>query len=525
MGTEIREMVTWAKGRKLVAAIFVTLTLVVGILIGTVVSSKVGATKAAVASDAAPLAMPNPVQLSTTFAAIAKQLEPAMVNISTISAVEKPSKRRRLSPPNRDQNREQFEFPFENFFGTPDANPQPERSLGSGVIVDKRGYILTNNHVVEQATRIQVRLDDDPTIYNAKVIGTDQLTDLAVIQIEAGRDLPVARLGNSDSVQVGDWVLAFGSPFGLQATVTAGIVSAKDRGSIPGSQQFQRFIQTDAAINPGNSGGPLVSMAGEVIGINTAIFTLNRGYDGVGFALPSSVAIKVYNQLIKSGKVVRGSIGVSFQEARSQNQIALQALGAKHGMVLESVESGSPADRAGLQAGDVITHVNGNVVKNGDDLVTPIADTQVGGKVQVTYLRDRKPSNVSITVEDRSQIFKSENQEKEQQPEEEPAAAQLGLRVEALTPELARRLNMESQRGVVVSEVEPGSFGEDINFFRGDVITEVNREAVTNPTEFRAAVSKLRKGQNVVFKVQRRDSVRGSQPRTLTLFLAGVVQE
>jgi len=527
MGTDIREVMTWAKGRKVAASIFIALTLVVGILIGSVVSGRAGAAKATLAADATPLAVPSPVQLSTTFAAIAKQVEPAMVNISTVSIPEPRARTRRRVPNNnpngRDQN--QFEFPFDRFFGSPDDSPQAERSLGSGVIVDKRGYILTNNHVVDQATKIVVRLDDDRRSYNAKVIGTDLETDLAVIKIEAERDLPVARLGNSESVQVGDWVLAFGSPFGLQATVTAGIVSAKDRNNIPGSQQFQRFIQTDAAINPGNSGGPLVSMAGEVIGINTAILTVNRGYDGVGFALPSDTAINVYNQIIKNGHVTRGSIGVSFQEARSQNEVALESLGVKHGMVLESVEAGSPAARAGLQAGDVITHVNGKPVKDGNDLVVPIAETAIGEKVRVTFVRDRKPQEVTVTVGDRSRLFPTAVAEQEDKQEEEPAA-QLGLRVEPITPELGRRLSLDGQRGVVVSDVESGSFAEDIGFSRGDVITEVNRQPVNDVSEFRAALGKLSKGQKVAFKVQRRDGgSRNGQPRSLTLFLGGVVQD
>lgn len=519
MGTEIREAVAWAKSRKLAASLFIVFTLMLGIMIGSVVSGRTGASKAAVAvSDAKPLAIPSPVQLSTTFAAIAKQVEPAMVNISTISISERRPQRRQTPPPQgRNRNREQF--PFGEFFGAPDEGVQASRSLGSGVIVDKRGYILTNNHVVEQATKIQVRLDDDRETYNAKVVGTDPDTDLAVIKIETTKDLPVARLGNSDAVQTGDWVLAFGSPFGLQATVTAGIVSAKDRVNIPGSEQFQRFIQTDAAINPGNSGGPLVSMAGEVVGINTAIFTTSRGYDGVGFALPSNIAINVYNQLIKSGRVVRGSIGVSFGEGRSRNPVALQSLGVPHGMMLEAITEGSPAERAGLRAGDVVTHINGKPVKDGQDLVGPIAETAIGEKVRVTYVRDRKSEDVSVIVEDRTKVFPRDGRE-EEQPEQEPVAAQMGLRVEPLTPELADRFKMGNARGVVVTEVEPGSFAEDMGFVRRDVITEVNRESVTSPVEFRGAASKLKKGQNVAFRV-----LRPATPKNLVLVLGGTVQE
>lgn len=525
MGNEMRDVMGWAKSRKIVALVAISLTLAVGIMIGSVISGRAGADKGTPAGDATPLVVPSPVQLSSTFASIAKQVEPAMVNISTISVPERPRNRGRQRTPNRNPNPSPFDFPFDQFFGAPDNTPQAERSLGSGVIVDKRGYILTNNHVVEEATKIQVRLDDDRRTYTAKVIGTDRETDLALIKIEGDKDFPVARLGNSDAVQVGDWVLAFGSPFGLQATVTAGIVSAKDRSNIPGSEQFQRFIQTDAAINPGNSGGPLVNMAGEVIGINTAIYTSSRGYDGVGFALPSNVAISVYNQLIKSGKVTRGSIGVSFAEGRSQNDVLLDSLGVKYGMVLESVEPDSPADRAGLKAGDVITHINGKPVKDGNDLVAPIAETPVGDKITVTFVRDRKPRDVSVTVGDRGKIFGgAADNRADAQDEEVPA--QLGLRVEPLTSELARRIGVGSERGVVVGEVEPGSFAEDIQFFRGDVITEINREAISSVADFKTAVGKLKKGQNVVFKVLRRDPRSSADaPRSLTVFLAGVVQD
>src|SRR6202011_1803706 len=234
--------------------------------------------------------------------------------------------------------------------------------------------------------------------YSAKVIGTDQDTDLAVIKIEAARDLPVAKLGNSDGVQVGDWVLAFGSPFGLNSTVTAGIVSAKDRTTV--GKQFQRFIQTDAAINPGNSGGPLVNMAGEVIGINTAIYTGSRGFEGVGFALPSNTAISVYNQLVTVGKGTRGSIGITFQEDRSNNPVLLRDLGAPYGIVVEAIEPGSPADKAGLKPGDVITNINGAPVHTGSDLVNPIAQTTIGQSVQVRFVRDKIAKEVSMTVAD-----------------------------------------------------------------------------------------------------------------------------
>src|SRR5467141_2587376 len=281
MGQQVKELFDWARRRKILASAFVALTLTVGIMIGSVVSGRVSAMKtfSFAGTNATPLAVPDPIPSGASFASIVNRVEPAVVNIATTQVLERKSAKKRRPQQQFDQDDPMQEF-FDRFFdGRPDGPPQAERSLGSGVIVDKRGYILTNNHVVEQATKIQVQLNGETTRYAAKVIGVDEDTDLAVIKIDANKDLPTAKLGNSDGVQVGDWVLASGSPFGLQATVTAGIVSAKDRGGI--GRQFQRFLQTDAAINPGNSGGPLVDLAGQVIGINTAIITGSRGYEGV----------------------------------------------------------------------------------------------------------------------------------------------------------------------------------------------------------------------------------------------------
>src|SRR6266851_2059667 len=376
MGEQVKELMDWARRRKILAGVFVAFTLTVGILIGSVVSGRVSATKSLgfAGTTATALAVPDPVPSSSTFASIVNRVEPAVVNIATTQVLErKQTKKRRSQPYDQEDPMQDF---FDRFFdGRQDGPPQAERSLGSGVIVDKRGYILTNNHVVEQATKIQVQLNGDPTRYTAKLVGVDEPTDLAVIKIEAGKDLPIAKLGNSDGVQVGDWVLAIGSPFGLQATVTAGIISAKDRGGI--GQQFQRFLQTDAAINPGNSGGPLVDLAGEVIGITTAII--------------------VYDQIIKQGRVTRGSIGVSFQEELSTNTITLKSLGAPYGVVIEGVEPGSPAEKAGLKGGDVITSVNGQPVKTGNDLVNPIAQAPIGSKVKLTYIRNRAQKEATAT--------------------------------------------------------------------------------------------------------------------------------
>ena len=520
MGEPAKGMWSWVRREKAIAGLFVALTLVIGILIGTVVSGRTSAMKTLTfaGKGATPLPLPDAIPSSNSFASIVNRVEPAVVNISTTQVLEKrqsTNRRRRAVPNDQDDPMQDF---FDRFFDgrQQDAPPAAERSLGSGVIVDRKGFILTNNHVVEQATKIQVQLNGETTKFNAKVVGVDDETDLAVIKIETNKELPVAKLGNSDGVQVGDWVLAIGSPFGLNATVTAGIVSAKDRGGV--GRQFQKFLQTDAAINPGNSGGPLVDLAGEVIGINTAIITGSRGYEGVGFALPSSVAINVYNQLIQQGRVTRGSIGVSFQEELGTNAITLKELGAPNGVVIMGVEPGSPAEKAGLKGGDVITAVNGRPVKTGNDLVNPIAQAPIGSKVKIGYVRDRQNKETAAVVEDRTRVFPNSASRQMDSPNDS-TPAEFGLRVENLTPDRASRVGMDGQKGVLVVDVDPASFSDDLGFNRGDVIAEVNRQPVTSVAEYKAAISKLKHGDNVVFKVLRRQD----NDRVLTVFLPGVV--
>ncbi|HXX45194.1 MAG TPA: Do family serine endopeptidase [Candidatus Acidoferrales bacterium] len=513
MGIQIRELWSWLRHRKSFAFLLVTITLCIGILIGSVISGRALATRAQAPNGATLLAVPDPISLSSAFASISKSLGPAVVNISTTQVIEKP-KGGGKTPRGKNDPFQDF---FDRFFDSPEDGPDAERSLGSGVIIDKRGFILTNDHVIDEATKIQVTLDGDGMHYAARVIGTDKDTDLAVIKIDADHDLPVAKLGNSDGVQVGDWVLAFGSPFGLNSTVTAGIVSAKDRANV--GQQFQRFIQTDAAINPGNSGGPLVSMAGEVIGINTAIYTGSRGFEGVGFALPSNTAISVYNQLITTGKVVRGSIGVTFQEENSNNPVLMKELGAPYGIVIEAVEPGSPAEKAGLQAGDVITQVNGHAVRSGADLVNPIAQTPIGQSVDLQYVRNKQAKDVTLTVADRAKLFPQSAQNDEEQPDKAEEPSQFGLHAEDLTPELAHKLDMDKLSGVVVTEVDPASFAEDVGFTRGDVIVEINHLPISSMADYRTQMAKLKAGQDVLFRIARRSQ----SNQVLTLFLAGTV--
>jgi len=517
MGIQLREVSNWARNRTFVVGVLVALTLSIGILIGTIISGRVTATHSFLANGATPLELPNPVTLSNAFGAIVERDEPAVVNISTTQVIDKKGQ-----PPSRGGGADPFHDFFNRFFDSPNEGPEAERSLGSGIIVDKKGFILTNNHVIEQATKIQVQLNAEPTLYTAHLVGADKETDLAVVKIDANRDLPVVKLGNSSGVHVGDWVLAIGSPFGLQATVTAGIISAKDRGNV--GRQFQHFLQTDAPINPGNSGGPLVDMSASVIGINTAIMTGGRGYEGVGFALPSNM-ISVYNQIVQHGKVIRGSIGVTFTEEQSSNPIVLRELGAANGMVLQFVEPGSPAAKAGIEAGDVVTSVNGKPVKSGSDLVDPITQTVVGNKVHVVYLRGGMQHETDVVVEDRARLFPDRASSNEDQPTPaQPAQvvpADLGLRVEDIGTNGTRRSDFLNNRGAVVATIDPATFAEDVGFLRGDLIQEINQQQVNSAGDYRRIMGALKPGQDVVFKVLRH----ADNERMLTIFLAGVIPQ
>ena len=516
------------RANRLASTLVILLTLGLGILIGTVVSGGVRGQEKKT-PEATPLTLPAPKLLSNQFSQIAKSLEPAVVNINTESTI-KPSVRRRgpqggqggQGPGDDDENNPFGDF-FDRFFGGQggaDAGPIRERSLGSGVIVDSKGFIVTNRHVVEKADRIRVRLQDDPpgVLHDAKVIGTDQETDLAVIKIEVEKSLPTAKLGNSDSMQVGDWVLAVGSPFGLQATVTAGIVSAKGRNIVP-NRQFQSFIQTDAAINPGNSGGPLVNMDGDVIGINTAILTDTNAYAGVGFALPSKTVAEVYNQLTgPEHRVQRGSIGIQFNA--QENPAIARVYGVQSGVTVADVVAGSPADRAGLKVGDTIISVDGKPVKNGDELVADIASRKPGSKVGLGFMRNGKKEEASVLVADRAKLFASRLGEEEDNNEESvPKQSKLGLTIRPLTQQMADRLNVPAGQGVIVQDVKPNSFADDVGLTRGDIILEVNKQPVNSEEDFDRIQSGLKSGQDVVFLVRQQGAGRSGG----TIFLAGTL--
>ncbi len=521
------------KTHRWVYTLSILATLSVGILIGTVISYGVKG-KEGQKSDVTPLTMPSPQQMSNTFSTIAKQLEPSVVNINTESTIKNVHKRRGGNGQDDDEDggggMDDF---FNHFFGAPGQGPGQvpgqggagdgsirERSLGSGVIVDPKGYIVTNRHVVEKADRIRVRFEDDPpgVQHDAKVIGTDQETDLAVIKVEVEHALPSAKMGNSDGMQVGDWVLAIGSPFGQAGTVTAGIVSAKGRDIVPG-RQFQTFIQTDAAINPGNSGGPLVNMNGEVIGINTAILSETNAYAGIGFALPSKTVVEVYNQLTgPEHKVSRGSIGIMFDQV--ENPAIARVYGTGSGVTISSVVAGSPADQSGLKVGDTITTVDGHKVVKGGDLVDYIASRKPGTKVQLGFIRNGKTQEAAVTTADRAKLFAARlGDDQNSEDDNAPKQSKFGLTVRKVTPEMADRLDMEAGKGVIVQDVKPGSFAEDVNVARGDIILQINKQPVNSEDDFSRIESGLKSGQDVVFLVRQR----GSSRQDGTIFLAGTL--
>jgi serine protease Do len=514
------------KTHRWVYSFSIAATLALGILIGTVISYGVKGKEGQKSADATPLTVPSPKQLSNAFSQIAKQLGPSVVNINTESTIKSPHRRRGEQNPDDEDggggNGGMDDF-FNRFFGGQGGQGDGairERSLGSGVIVDPKGYIVTNRHVIEKADRIRVRLQDDPpgVQHDAKVIGEDQETDLAVIKIDMDHAVPLAKMGNSDSMQVGDWVLAIGSPFGQVGTVTAGIVSAKGRDIVPG-RQFQTFIQTDAAINPGNSGGPLVNMDGEVIGINTAILSETNAYAGVGFSLPSNTVVQVYNQLIgPEHRVSRGSIGIEFSPQPAP--AIARVYGVNSGVTISAVVAGSPADQAGLKVGDTITNVDGRDVKNGDELVGEIASRKPGSKAKLGFVRNGKKQETTVAVADRAKLFAARlGEDQENGDESTPKQSKFGATVRSLTPEMAERLDITAGKGVIVQDVKVGSFAEDIGLGRGDVVLEINKQPVNSEDDFAKVESSLKSGQDVVFLVR----PRGSSRQDGTVFLAGTL--
>ena len=424
------------------------------------------------------------------FSELAADAKPSVVNIRTETTIKGGGQVFRHHFDSPFGQRSPFDDFFAPFFQNRPESDYKQKSLGSGFIIDKDGFIVTNNHVVENADEIKVKLSDDSE-YDAKIIGRDPNTDLALIKIDAKKPLKALKLGDSDGLRVGSWVTAIGSPFGLEQTVTAGIVSAKGR--TIGSGPYDDFIQTDASINPGNSGGPLINLEGEVVGINTAIIA---GAQGIGFAIPINMAKNVIGQLKDSGEVSRGWLGVGIQDLTPE-LAKYYGVGEKEGVLVTQVNEGDPADKAGIKVKDIILAVDGEPVKTSRDLSMRIADTEVGKKVALNLVRDEKKMTVKVTLSKRS-----DNQTSPEGGSGGPN--NFGAQLTALTAENARRYGFpEDEQGVLILDIEPGKKADTVDLQRGDLIKEVNHEAVLSVSEFENRLDKIKPGENVQLLIKR----------------------
>jgi Do/DeqQ family serine protease len=420
------------------------------------------------------------VATQQAFISAAKKMTPSVVNISTIS------KKKIIQP--------SFDFsPFDEFFRglRPAPRYHREKSLGSGFIINKEGYILTNDHVVRDAASIKVKMSNEK-VYDGRVVGGDSKTDIAIVKINAHGDLPVAVLGDSDTLDVGQWAIAIGNPFGLSRTVTVGVVSATGRTGM-GIETYENFIQTDAAINPGNSGGPLMNINGEVIGINTAIVAAGQG---IGFAIPINMAKQIIPQLVKKGKVSRGWLGVSIQQVTDELARSF-GLKSSQGALVSEVIAGSPAAKAGIRQGDVIVRFAGKPVRDVQQLQRMVAETPVGGKVEVTVFRAGKEMKFSIVVASQESA-----EALQPRPEDVAPSVWLGLTVEDLPPQMRAR----GIGGVMVTDVEEGSPAAEAGFQGGDVIVAVNRKRISDLSGYLSAIKEAEKNDSVAFLVKRGDA-------------------
>src|SRR5881296_2273707 len=436
--------------------------------------------------------------LEDAFAAVADRVTPAVVHVSTVQ------KKGAAGAP--EENPERFREFFGDEFYDRYFRRRPRedaRATGSGVLVDPKGYILTNNHVIENAQDIIVRLSDQRK-FTARLVGRDPKTDLAVLKVDAPAALPVAELGDSDHLRVGQWAIAIGNPFGLDRTVTVGIVSATARTRV-GVTQYDNFIQTDASIYPGNSGGPLLNIDGKVIGINTAIVAAGQG---IGFSIPINQAKDVMQQLITRGKVVRGWLGIVIQDVTDQ---LAGSFGVKEreGVLVAEVMKGSPAEAAGLKAGDVVVDLSGTPIKEVPDLQRRIASIRPGQTMKLTVIRDKKPVSVTVKI--------GEMPADEPLVAEAPGNDEWGLNVESLTGDAALRLDLPVSRGLLVTEVQPGSPAERAGLRRGDVILEISRRPADDAAALFKALSALKPGESVLIYVHRAGGSGGGTNQYLTM--------
>jgi serine protease Do len=411
------------------------------------------------------------------FVELAKKLKPTVVNISTAKTI-KPQ-RRVQRPFNSPFGNDPFQDFFDRFSDESQQHPYKQKSLGSGFIISDEGYIITNNHVVAEADEIKVKLSDGRE-FKGEVKGTDEKLDLALLKITAKDHLPVAALGDSDHIEIGEWVMAIGNPFGLSQTVTAGIISAQGR--VIGSGPYDDFIQTDASINPGNSGGPLFNAQGEVIGINTAIVA---GGQGIGFAIPVNMAKNIIPMLKEKGKVTRGWIGVSIQPITPELAQSFGLEGEKGALVAEVIKDG-PAEKAGIKTGDIILEFNGRTIHEMNELPRVVAGTPVDKKVGVRILREGKPVELSVKVE----------RLKEGEDGDQVGVSQerLGITIKELNKDMAAKLHIKDQIGVVITDVKPDSSAEQAGIARGDIIREINGGKITSVGDYEKAVNAHKKG-------------------------------
>ncbi len=432
-----------------------------------------------------------------SFAELAANQSDVAVNISSTKTV----KMRNFLPfPGRDLREFFGDDFFRHFYGKrpQEEMEQKQRSLGSGVIVSKDGYILTNNHVVANAEEIQVILSSQES-YKADIIGKDPKTDLALIKIEVDEQIPFAKLGNSDDLRVGDWVVAIGNPFGLGSTVTAGIVSAKGR--VIGAGPYDDFIQTDASINPGNSGGPLFNLEGEVVGINTAIVTQSGGNIGIGFTIPINMARSVMNQLKERGKVIRGWLGVTIQPVTPEIKEKFELPDTNGALVAEVVKD-SPADKAGVKRGDVILMFDGKKIEEMNDLPPIVAETPVGKEVEVLVIRDGEKKRLKVKVGELEEETRVAGQSL---PELEK---DFGLSVQELTPEIAESLSLENEEGVIITGVKRGSPASEAGLQRGDLIQEIERTPVEDMDDYRRIIKEASSKKQIIMLVLHRGHTR-----------------
>jgi Do/DeqQ family serine protease len=448
------------------------------------------------------------IELQEAFENVAQAVKPSVVNISAVQIVkmEAPYYEFYFGDP--------FEDFFDEFFGRPKKQtPVPKKkqfeqraeATGSGVIIDPEGYILTNYHVIAGAEEIKVTLPDDKgKVYDGKVIGKDSRTDLAIIKIKAKEKFPAVKLGDSDKIKIGEWAIAIGSPFGLQQTVTVGVISAIRQSLYIEGKEYKEMIQTDASINRGNSGGPLVNIRGEVIGINTAIYAPTGVFAGVGFAIPINSAKEILSELIEKGKVVRGWLGIEIREV--DEVIAKQFnLPEKEGVLVNRVMEGSAAEKGGIERGDVIIKFGDYKVKGTKDLQEVVAGTKPGKKVKVVVIRDKKEVPLTIELGEMPEPGEEEAKvEKEEKEEGGEFEEWLGMKVETLTPALAGEYGIEDKQGVVVVEVGVRSKAQEIGLAEGDLIKSINRQATPNTGEFKKVIKGINLSRGVIFDIVRR---------------------